>query len=90
MSNIFINRNRSQGAYKVPIIKQKFLTIEELWSKRAQDTKKMGDSFYKTSMKYGANIDLQDKHVGTQWSIVDSCDTVKPSQEIMEEKWNRT
>lgn len=58
MSNIFINRNRSQGAYKVPIIKQKFLTIEELWAKRAQDTKKMGDSFYKTSYKYGANIDL--------------------------------
>ena len=50
----------------------------------------MGDTFYKTSHKYGANIDLQDKHVGTQWSIVDSCDTVKPGQEFIEEKWNRT
>jgi len=28
MSNIFINRNRSQGAYNVPILKQKFYTTE--------------------------------------------------------------
>ena len=45
----------------------------------------MGDTFFKSSHKYGANIDLQDKHVGTQWSIVDSCDTVKPGQEFIEE-----
>ena len=58
MSNIFINRNRSQGAYNVPIIKQRFLTTEELWAKRANDTKSKGDSFYKTSLKFGANPDL--------------------------------
>ena len=79
MSNIFINRNRSQGAYNVPIIKQRFLTTEELWAKRANDFKKQNDLFYKTSLKYHANPDLADKHVGMRWSIIDTCDTVKPN-----------
>jgi len=40
MSNIFINRNRSQGAYTTPIIKQKFMTTDETWYSRAERTKK--------------------------------------------------
>jgi len=28
MSNIFINRNRSQGAYTTPMLKQKFYTTD--------------------------------------------------------------
>jgi len=42
----------------VPIIKQRFLTTEELWAKRAKDTNLKGDNFFKTSLKFGANPDL--------------------------------
>lgn len=78
MSNIFINRNRSQGAYNVPIIKQKISNVDTTWTKRANITNAgPGDSFYKTSLKYGKNPDLQSKHVGMGWSIVDSCDVIK-------------
>ena len=90
MSNIFINRNRSQGAYKVPIIKQKFLTTDELWNKRANNYRKNEFAFHANSLKYGANPDLALKHVGMPWSVVDSCDSVKLNQEQMEERWNKT
>lgn len=60
MSNIFINRNRSQGAYNVPILKQKFANVEQTWKVRADAVKNgTGDNFYKTSLKYGKNPDLQ-------------------------------
>lgn len=93
MSNIFINRNRSQGAYTTPIIKQKFMTTDETWYSRAERTKKGVDKdapFYKKSLKYGANPDLHENHVGMQWSIVDACDHVKLSSDQMEEKYRKT
>ena len=92
MSNIFINRNRSQGAYNVPIIKQKFLTTEQNWAKRAKKTTEeaTGDNFFKQSLRYKANPDLSPKHVGIGWSLVETSDTVKPSMVQMEEKWNKT
>jgi len=80
MSNIFINRNRSQGAYNVPILKQKFASLEQTWKHRAENTNgQTGDNFYKHSLKYGKNPDLQPKHVGTGWALQDSCDVVKPN-----------
>ena len=39
MSNIYINRNRSQGAYGSPIIKQKFQNPNETWYSRGEKTK---------------------------------------------------
>ena len=77
MSNIFINRNRSQGAYTTPILKQKFYTTDQTWLKRAEKTLNQGDNFFKTSLKYGKNPDLSPRHTGIGWSIVDSCDYVK-------------
>lgn len=81
MSNIFINRNRSQGAYNVPIIKQKFYTTEQNWAKRANKTNNTehGDNFFKGSLRYKANPDLSPKHVGIGWSLVETSDMVKPS-----------
>lgn len=91
MSNIFINRNRSQGAYQVPMLKQKFMTTDQTWYGRAKKTNGgPGDTFYKTSLKYGANPDLSPKHVGIGWSIVDSCDHVKLNQEETEARWRKT
>ena len=91
MSNIFINRNRSQGAYNVPILKQKFANVEQTWKVRSDAVKNgTGDNFYKTSLKYGKNPDLQPAHVGMGWSIQDSCDVVKPNHAQMEEKWYKT
>ena len=90
MSNIYINRNRSQGAYGSPIVKQKFQTTDQTWYGRGEDTKKGNDTFYKTSLRFGANPDLSPKHVGMQWSIVDACDTIKFNQEQMEEKYKKT
>ena len=82
MSNIFINRNRSQGAYTTPMLKQRFLTVEETWRKRAEMTRKgPGDTFYKNSLRYQGNPDHSPKHTGIGWSIVDSCDYVKLNQE---------
>ena len=44
-------------------------------------TKQGTDTFYKTSLKYGANLDLSPKHVGMQWTIMDASDTIKPNAE---------
>ena len=66
----------------MPIIKQKFLTSDQSWYKRAKDTVEgTGDTFYKSSLRYGANPDLSPKHVGMGWSIIDTCDVVKLNQE---------
>lgn len=81
MSNIFINRNRSQGAYTTPMLKQKFMTNEQTWQARAEKSKNGGDVFFKNSLRYSKNPDLSPRHTGIGWSIVDSCDYVKPSQE---------
>lgn len=57
-----------------------FLTTDQTWYRRAGNTKKGTDNFYKTSLRYQANPDLQPKHVGMGWSIKDSCDVVKLNQ----------
>lgn len=79
MSNIFINRNRSQGAYKTPILNQKFQTTEQNWYNRVDLHRKGQDTFYKNSLRYKNNPDLSPNHVGMSWSIVDACDAVKPN-----------
>lgn len=81
MSNIFINRNRSQGAYGIPIEKQQFLTTDQSWYKRGKISKAGNDTFYKTSLRYGANLDLSPKHVGMDWTIMDTSDTIKLNAE---------
>lgn len=91
MSNIFINRNRSQGAYTTPMLRQRFLTTEETWALRAKKTNDgPGDNFYKKSLRYSKNPDLSPRHTGIGWSIVDSCDYVKLNQEQQEERWGKT
>jgi len=44
-------------------------------------TKAGNDTFYKTSLKYGANLDLSPKHVGMDWTIMDTSDTIKLNAE---------
>ena len=39
----------------------------------------MQDHFHKTSLRYGANPDLNPKHVGIGWSLGETSDLVKPS-----------
>lgn len=90
MSNIYINRNRSQGAYKTPILNQKFMSTEQTWNHRAMLAKQGADTFYKGSLKYHANPDLHPNHVGVSWSIVDSCDAIKPNARQMKDKYNLT
>ena len=90
MSNIYINRNRSQGAYKTPMLNQKFMTTEETWAHRARLAKQGNDTFYKTSLKYRANPDLQKEYVGMPWSIVDASDSVRPNAQQMKEKYEVT
>lgn len=53
-------------------------------------TRKTGDNFYKTSLRFGKNPDLSPKHVGVGWSIIDTCDYIKPTQDEMNEKWQKT
>jgi hypothetical protein len=49
--------------------------------------KKGTDTFYKSSLKYGANPDLSPAHVGMDWTIQDASDTIKFNQNQMEEKY---
>ena len=90
MSGVFANRNRSQGGYNVPILKQKLYTSDQAWFKRSDVTRKTGDSFYKTSLRFGANPDYSPKHVGVGWSMMDTCDVVKPTLTDMLDRFNRT
>ena len=84
MSNIFINRNRSQGDYgpkrpSEPRVNTEpiFQTPNQTWLMRAQKEKerqaKNERLFYETSLKYHKKPDLQKKYVGIPWTIVDSC-----------------
>ena len=70
--------------------KEKFLTTDQTWYKRAKNTLAGTDNFYKSSLRYQANPDLQPKHVGMAWSIHDSCDVVKLNQEQMQERYRNT
>ena len=90
MSNIFINRNRDQGAYRSAILNQTFLSTEQTWALRAKLAKKGNDKFYQQSLRYRANPDLSPNHVGIGWSIVDACDTIKPNAAEMKEKYRVT
>ena len=69
MSNIFVNRNRSQGDYGMPLNKQKFKDQNQTWYDRSQLP---SDTFYKTSSKYNKKYDYNDKYVGVGWTLKDS------------------
>ena len=61
MSNVFINRNRSQGAYKTQILNQKIMDANQTWyaaAKKYKAAKPGTKPFYMTSLRYGANLDL--------------------------------
>ena len=53
MSNVFINRNRSQGGYGMPLDTTKYMDLNETWYSRKPES-----TFYKTSIKYSNNLDL--------------------------------
>lgn len=72
MSNVFVNRNRSQGGYGQPVNTQKFLDLNQTWS-----TRKQPDMFHQTSLKYGANLDLAKTKVEFQWTLNDTSDAVR-------------
>ena len=74
-ASVFINRNRSQGGYGMPVNTQKFKDINQTWYTRA--TKPTGDDFAKGSLKYGNNLDLATTKVPMHWSIHDTCDLIK-------------
>ena len=57
------------------------MTTDQTWKHRANLTKAGNDTFYKNSLKYRANPDLQPSYVGMPWSIVDSSDAVRPNAE---------
>jgi hypothetical protein len=69
MSNIFVNRNRSQGDYGLPLNKQKFKEPVQTWKDRGQLPE---DTFYKNSAKYGQKFDYSEKYVGVGWALRDS------------------
>ena len=48
-------------------------------------TKKGQDTFFMKSLRYGANPDLSPRHVGMDWTIADSSDTVKFAKNQMED-----
>ena len=73
MSNVFINRNRSQGGYGLPIDTQKHLDLNETWYSRKPE-----NQFFKTSLKYSNNLDLQNTKVDFQWTLNDTSDVMKP------------
>ena len=75
MSNVFINRNRSQGGYGLPIdTNTKYLDLNETWYSRKPESQ-----FFKTSLKYSNNLDLQNTKVDFQWTLNDTSDVMKPS-----------
>jgi len=55
------------------------MSTDQTWYTRAELAKENKDDFYKRSLRYKANPDLHPNHVGMAWSIVDACDTVKPT-----------
>lgn len=55
------------------------MTTEQQWNLRAKMAKEGNDTFYKTSLKYKANPDLQKAYVGMPWSIQDASDSVRPN-----------
>lgn len=85
-TNIFVNRNRSQGDYGIPLNNQKFRSTEQSWLDRAKRT---NDSFYKESNKYNLKKDYQNTHVPVGWSLLDVSNVVKqeslPHQTISNE-----
>ena len=54
-ASVFINRNRSQGGYGLPISRDKFKDINQTWYSRANKK----EEFQKTSMIYRENLDLK-------------------------------
>lgn len=55
------------------------MSTDQTWYTRAELAKENKDDFYKRSLRYKANPDLHPNHVGMAWSIVDACDTIKPT-----------
>ena len=88
MSNIFINRNRSQGNYYGPTYNYKIKTHDDFWNERKKMSNTIGDTFFKRSERYRENPDYSPKHVGMPWTVVDASDYVKPNSSIM--NWNNT
>ena len=72
MSNVFINRNRSQGGYGLPVTTEKFLDMKETWYSRKPESQ-----FHKTSLKYSNNLDLAKTKVDFQWTLNDTSDAVR-------------
>mmetsp|Transcript_39718 Transcript_39718/g.60876 ORF Transcript_39718/g.60876 Transcript_39718/m.60876 type:complete len:162 (-) Transcript_39718:1426-1911(-) len=100
MSNIYINRNRSQGDYARPAdpppAEKKpdsvFHTTNQLWLNRARverDQVAVNEKkFFETSLKYQKKPDLNDKYVGVPWTIVDTCKLIKNNKRPPPQKGN--
>ena len=71
-ASIFINRNRSQGGYGLPISREKFRDTTQTWYTRVNKK----EEFQKTSLMYRENKDLKPQKVPMYWSIHDTCDMV--------------
>lgn len=74
MTSNFINRNRSQGGYGLPISNQRFPDNTTTWLSRAKGD---NNAFLKNSLKYGSNVDRNPNKVPFSWSLNDTCDIVK-------------
>ena len=75
MSNVFINRNRSQGGYGQPIDNKKYMDLNDTWYSRKPD-----NQFFKTSLKYSNNLDLAKTKVEFQWTLNDTSDAMRPTR----------
>ena len=79
MSIKFINRNRSQGDYGMPIMfnpKQitNLKTSKQSWMDRS---KLPNDNFHKQSTKYGGKFEYGNKYVGVGWTLNDATGLIK-------------
>ena len=74
MTEVYFNRNNTQGQYKSPLSAQAFRTSNKVWAHRADAG---DDDFHKKSLRYGAKQDYQTKFVGARWTLKDSTGMVK-------------
>ena len=76
MTEVYFNRNNTQGQYTSPLNSDGFRTTNHVWQQRAAKPL-ANDDFHKQSLRYGQKHDYQPKFVGARWTLKDSTGMVK-------------
>ena len=71
MTEVYFNRNNTQGQYTSPLSSNGFRTTNHVWQQRAAKVPEDAD-FHKQSLRYGQKHDYQPKFVGARWTLKDS------------------